>query len=34
MPRTLEFYPQLPRQDNGKLYKQRLLDDYLLRDSA
>ena len=34
MPRTLEFYPQLPRQDNGKLYKQRLLDDYLIRDSA
>ncbi len=34
MPRTLEFYPRLPRHDNGKLYKQQLLDDYLLRDSA
>ena len=34
MPRSLEFHPSLPRQDNGKLYKQRLLEAYLLRDSA
>jgi acyl-CoA synthetase (AMP-forming)/AMP-acid ligase II len=28
MPRSLDFHPQLPRMDNGKLYKRHLVDEY------
>jgi fatty-acyl-CoA synthase len=28
MPRSVDFHEQLPRMDNGKLYKRRLVDDY------
>ncbi len=28
MPRSLDFHPQLPRMDNGKLYKRHLADEY------
>ncbi len=28
MPRSLDFHPKLPRMDNGKLYKRRLVDEY------
>ena len=27
-PRTVDFVDQLPRQDNGKIYKRRLRDSY------
>jgi long-chain acyl-CoA synthetase len=30
-PRTVDFTPRLPRQDNGKLYKQQLRDQYRQR---
>jgi long-chain acyl-CoA synthetase len=33
-PRTVEFTDQLPRQDNGKLYKQRLREEYRQRAGA
>lgn len=32
MPRSLDFHPELPRMDNGKLYKRRLQEQY--RDEA
>jgi fatty-acyl-CoA synthase len=28
MPRSLDFHPQLPRMDNGKLYKRHLVEEY------
>jgi long-chain acyl-CoA synthetase len=28
MPRTLDFHPNLPRLDNGKLYKRQLVEEY------
>ncbi|MDX1733628.1 MAG: acyl-CoA synthetase [Halioglobus sp.] len=28
MPRSLDFHPELPRMDNGKLYKRRLVEEY------
>ncbi len=28
MPRSLDFHEQLPRMDNGKLYKRRLVEEY------
>ncbi|MCR9106461.1 MAG: acyl-CoA synthetase [Gammaproteobacteria bacterium] len=28
MPRSLDFHPELPRMDNGKLYKRRLVEQY------
>ena len=28
LPRSLDFHPQLPRLDNGKLYKRHLVDEY------
>jgi len=28
MPRSLDFHPKLPRMDNGKLYKRRLVEEY------
>ncbi|MEM9255004.1 MAG: acyl-CoA synthetase [Pseudomonadota bacterium] len=34
MPRSLDFHPHLPRMDNGKLYKQELVEDYRARDRA
>ena len=27
-PRTVDFVDQLPRQDNGKIYKRRIRDQY------
>jgi long-chain acyl-CoA synthetase len=30
-PRAVEFTERLPRQDNGKIYKRRLRDDYRAR---
>ena len=27
-PRTIDFTPELPRMDNGKLYKKRLVEQY------
>jgi long-chain acyl-CoA synthetase len=32
MPRSMDFHPQLPRMDNGKLYKRHLVEEY--RDAA
>ncbi len=28
LPRSLDFHPQLPRMDNGKLYKRNLVEEY------
>ena len=28
VPRSIEFHPELPRMDNGKLYKRRLVEEY------
>ena len=28
LPRSLDFHPKLPRMDNGKLYKRRLVEEY------
>ncbi|TCO78406.1 acyl-CoA synthetase [Chromatocurvus halotolerans] len=28
LPRSLDFHPQLPRMDNGKLYKRHLVEEY------
>jgi long-chain acyl-CoA synthetase len=28
LPRSLDFHPSLPRMDNGKLYKRRLVEEY------
>ncbi len=28
LPRTLDFHPKLPRMDNGKMYKRRLMEEY------
>lgn len=28
MPRSLDFHPELPRMDNGKMYKRRLVEEY------
>jgi DNA-binding transcriptional ArsR family regulator len=28
MPRSLDFHPNLPRMDNGKLYKRHLVEEY------
>ncbi|RLA49500.1 MAG: acyl-CoA synthetase [Gammaproteobacteria bacterium] len=28
MPRSLDFHPELPRMDDGKLYKRRLMEEY------
>jgi len=33
-PRSVDFWAELPRRDNGKLYKRQIRDHYLQQEAA